>query len=352
MPKHIVRLILLLVVFGLSAYAAKRYFTADSFYEYGHYRGDSVAEMASEKPKYKGSASCKSCHEDQYKQWAEGVHNNPAAGKIVKCEVCHGPGGQRDKKGMFDNVATGPDHVDANLKLIVPTDTVRLCTLCHEQMPGRPTQQHQIVVSEHTGSQQCTACHNAHAPRTFLEAKASMPIGNASVGKGKVDAAGCAGCHGPTGTSNGLPGPNLAGQKDVYLAKAFRMYKSGVRDNPLMKDVAGNVSNADVADIAAYFAAQNCKNAPRTKIDAAVAGQVLASKCAVCHGMNGISRQPIWPNLAGQSMDYLASALQSYKDGSRKNVFMTKVVKDISDADIVNLAAYFSGVACQRNGAE
>ena len=92
MPKHIARLIVLLVTFGAVAYAAKVYFTVDSYYAYGHYRGNSVAEIASEKPRFKGSEYCRACHAERDAEWAKGVHRNAEAGKIVQCEVCHGPG--------------------------------------------------------------------------------------------------------------------------------------------------------------------------------------------------------------------------------------------------------------------
>ena len=353
MPKHISRLIMLLVILGVLAYAAKQYFTVNSFYEFGHYRGNSVADMASNKPKFKGSASCKDCHKDVYKQWSEGIHYNPAAGKVVKCEVCHGPGGDRGTKGMFDHVSTGPDHPQ-NMKMIVPTDTVKLCVVCHEQIAGRPAQQKQIVIADHAGTQQCTVCHNPHSPLTINEAKPTPPIGNVTAGKADVDAAGCAACHGPTGISDGLPGPNLAGQNQPYIMAAFRAYKSGARSNDFMKDIVANVKDSDITDISAYFATQSCKSAHNGDADAEAAGQklALASKCATCHGTNGISRQPVWPNLAGQSKDYLVSALQAYKNGGRKNGFMTKITKDLSDADFANLGAYFSNAKCQRDGAE
>ena len=45
-----------MIIGAAAAYAAKVFFTAESFYQYGHYRGDSVAEIASDKPKFKGSA--------------------------------------------------------------------------------------------------------------------------------------------------------------------------------------------------------------------------------------------------------------------------------------------------------
>src|SRR3974390_2662785 len=172
MPLHIVLLIFLIIGFAVLAYGAKQFFTVKSFYQYGHYRGDSVADIASDKPKFKGVAYCASCHEKQSAEWTGGVHNNSDMGKIVKCEVCHGAGGERDSRGLYQASATGPDH-PKDLKLVVPSDTRRLCTLCHERLTGRPLEQRQIVVAEHAGTQQCILCHNPHSPRLGLTAAAT-----------------------------------------------------------------------------------------------------------------------------------------------------------------------------------
>ena len=59
------------------------------------------------------------------------------------------------------------------------------------------------------------------------------------------------------------------------------------------------------------------------------------------------SRQPLWPNLAGQSGDYTLAALKSYRDGARKNPLMSVMVKDLSDADASRLAAFFAGAVCK-----
>src|SRR5450756_806428 len=101
MPRHIVRLVLLMLACGVLAYGAKRYFTTDSFYEYGHYRGQSVAEIAAEKPRSKGNAYCTSCHAKQVAEWSNGVHNSIDVGKVVRCEVCHGPAGGRDIEATY-----------------------------------------------------------------------------------------------------------------------------------------------------------------------------------------------------------------------------------------------------------
>ena len=172
--------------FAVLAYGAKQFFTVDSFYQYGHYRGASVADIASDKPKYKGTAYCASCHAPQLAEWANGIHNRPDIGKVVRCEVCHSASGDRDVRGTFEHVSTGPEH-PKNLKMAVPSDTRQLCTLCHERMTGRPLQQRQIVVAEHAGTQQCSVCHNPHSPRLNLVSAASTAqTGDAAAGKAKL----------------------------------------------------------------------------------------------------------------------------------------------------------------------
>jgi cytochrome c553 len=76
----------------------------------------------------------------------------------------------------------------------------------------------------------------------------------------------------------------------------------------------------------------------------AAAGKAKSVTCAGCHGANGISNNPMWPNLAGQKQGYLASALKMYRDGGRNNAMMTAMAKNLSDADIANLAAYYANL--------
>lgn len=345
MPRHILRLILVILVGVAVGYGAKRFFTVSTFYEFGHYRGDSVAEIASDKPKYKGVAYCAPCHVKQITAWSSGVHNSADVGKIVKCEVCHGAGGERDVGDPFRASATGADH-PKNLKLIVPTDTRKLCTYCHERITGRPLQQPQIVVADHAGTQQCTVCHNPHSPRLDLKpAETTAQAGDAAAGK--ITAAACAGCHGAEGVSRGLPGPSLAGQNAAYLAEALKAYGSGGRNNPMMSPAAQAVNAEDAGNLAAYFSGLKCEAAPAPDAQAVSAGQAIASKCAACHGPDGHASNGAWPNLAGQSRDYLVNALKAYKGGARSNGMMAGIVKDLSDADAESVAAYFASAACK-----
>lgn len=341
MPKHIVRLLVLLVLFGAVAYGAKQYFTVASFYEYGHYRGNSVASIASQKPKFMGPAFCAPCHVAQSTAWANGVHNSTAEGKVVKCEVCHGPAGGRDAEPMFVIATTGPTHPNG-VKMIIPTDTARLCTLCHERIVGRPAQQPQIVVAEHAGSLQCTTCHDPHSPMTI--AGSVVEGGTAGdAAAGQATAAACAACHSAPYTI----GPRLAGQNAAYLAEAIAAYKAGTRGNPMMSPMAKNLSDADIRNVAAYYANQSCQAIPSGENDAANKAAAVAANCTICHGANGIARRPAWPNLAGQSRDYLTATVKSYHDGSRKNPLMSAIAKDLSDTDTAKVAAYFAGVGCK-----
>lgn len=73
------------------------------------------------------------------------------------------------------------------------------------------------------------------------------------------------------------------------------------------------------------------------------AGQKRAAVCFACHGPQGYSRTPGVPHLAGQDRVYLEKALRAYRDGvQRQDPTMTAMAKALSDADIVNIAAFFT----------
>ena len=75
-----------------------------------------------------------------------------------------------------------------------------------------------------------------------------------------------------------------------------------------------------------------------------VAGKQKARMCQVCHGLDGIARQPDAPNLAGESPIYLERQLKAFRAGERKDAQMSVVAKGLSDAEIANLAAWYSSI--------
>ncbi|MEN8763040.1 MAG: cytochrome c [Thiogranum sp.] len=74
------------------------------------------------------------------------------------------------------------------------------------------------------------------------------------------------------------------------------------------------------------------------------AGKSRAASCSGCHGTDGISANPLWPNLAGQKAAYLLKQLKAFRDGTRSDPMMTPMAKPLSDADMANLAAYFASL--------
>ncbi len=76
----------------------------------------------------------------------------------------------------------------------------------------------------------------------------------------------------------------------------------------------------------------------------AAAGKTKAATCGACHGMNGISPNDLWPNLAGQKAGYLVAQMKAFRDGQRKNPMMAPMAAGLSDADIADLAAFYSSL--------
>jgi len=76
----------------------------------------------------------------------------------------------------------------------------------------------------------------------------------------------------------------------------------------------------------------------------AAAGKTKAAVCAACHGADGHSLSPLWPNLAGQKEAYLVKQIKAFRDGVRKDPTMSPMAAGLTDDDVDNLAAYFSSL--------
>jgi cytochrome c553 len=346
MPKHIVRLLLLFAVFGVAAIGARAYFTDKSFGIYGSYRADAVAEIAADKPIYQGAAYCQSCHRERFAQWSTGIH------KVVNCETCHGAAAKHPN--LKPPVASGSrtQYLIASARyehvaLSVPADSVKLCTLCHEKIPGRPAAQPQIDVDAHARGQACTVCHNPHSPKITVAA-VSTTVKTGDVAAGKHKAVRCAGCHGAEGVSGNPAWPSLAGQQRGYLVGALQAYQSGARRAPTMTSLAKDLSEPDINVLAAYYASLSCKSAGTNAAAPVVsAGKEKAADCVACHGAEGVSDNPAWPSLAGLSKTYLVDALKAYKSGARQNPMMAGMATGLTDVDIEQLSDYYAGLKCK-----
>ena len=74
------------------------------------------------------------------------------------------------------------------------------------------------------------------------------------------------------------------------------------------------------------------------------AGRQKIVVCQACHGLDGLSKNPEAPNLAGQIEGYLVKALTEYRSGERKNETMNIVAKELSDQDMADVAAYYAAI--------
>jgi cytochrome c553 len=166
-------------------------------------------------------------------------------------------------------------------------------------------------------------------------------------------AAVCTGCHGPSGHSAVPDNPILAAQHQDYLLAALKAYISGERDNGIMKTMAGRLSEEDLADITAYFSAQPPHQSKAVATGDAASGKAKAAPCAACHGADGNSVNPMFPSLTGQHAVYLSKAVRAYRSGARSsNMMPLAMIESLSDADIDDIAAYFSAQSAQPSSSD
>lgn len=83
-----------------------------------------------------------------------------------------------------------------------------------------------------------------------------------------------------------------------------------------------------------------------------IRGKELSATCVACHGSNGNSLQPIWPNIAGQHADYIQKQLMDFQAGKRVNAQMSPIVANLSEQDMKDLAVYYSGEEAGRGVAD
>ena len=74
-------------------------------------------------------------------------------------------------------------------------------------------------------------------------------------------------------------------------------------------------------------------------------GKAKAALCAACHGVAGISINPLWPSLAGQQEQYLVKQIKAFRDGEREEITMQPFVDNLSDQDVADLAAFYAGLS-------
>ncbi len=194
------------------------------------------------------------------------------------------------------------------------------------------------------------------APLFLILGVSSHALAAGSVEAGQNKSATCVACHGPDGNSVNPEWPSIAGQHASYLATQLTMFRDGARENALMSPQAMNLSDEDIADLAAYYAAQPVKGGTANP-DLAAKGERLyrggdrnseVAACIACHGPDGRGNPTAnYPSIQGQHATYVAAQLRAYAAGERKsdaNQMMRNVAAAMTEEQIVAVAAYVQGL--------
>ena len=158
----------------------------------------------------------------------------------------------------------------------------------------------------------------------------------------------CSACHGEGGNSTNPAVPSLAQQPAQFISTSLFMFREGNRKDAQMSPMAANLSNADMNELAAYFAKQKAA-APKHKSrpENAAAGPALAKKfnCSQCHGPAMLGQQHI-PRIAGQQHEYLLVQLKGFKAGTRADIDgnMTSAAQAVGEKELEILADYLAGL--------
>lgn len=189
-------------------------------------------------------------------------------------------------------------------------------------------------------------------------AKPEARLGDALLGREKGEAERCFECHGLDGEGV-AQGPEsifakLAGQSPAYISAQVQHFKRSLRKNDSMLITARNVSEEDLRDIAAYFAAlppMKASERGANELGARLISQGDAARgipaCASCHGEQGRGLPGSnAPRLAGQALRYLEKQLLDFRHGLRREdaagALMGPIARSLSEAEITALALQLS----------
>ncbi|HVN46356.1 MAG TPA: c-type cytochrome [Steroidobacteraceae bacterium] len=190
------------------------------------------------------------------------------------------------------------------------------------------------------------------------------PFKDGDATRGAAKALVCSACHGPNGNSSNPEWPRLAGQSAVYIVEQLRLFRSGVRNNPVMKPLASALSDQDIDDVAVYYEAQTPSG---LEADPSYwqSGQAVYLRgdpshevpaCVACHGPVGRGNLAAgYPALRAQQSVYVVKQLNDYSSGarytgknpaaaSRNGAMMFTIARRLSPEQMRDVASYVQGM--------
>lgn len=238
-----------------------------------------------------------------------------------KCVKCHGEDGNSSRAGMPSLTAQAPEYfVTSMMAYVDGSRNHRLMGRLVESL-DEPTIREMGVF---------------YAVQEPIQTET---LGEGDINVGRRLSAECASCHGEDGNAANPSMPTLAGQDAKYFIKGMKHYKNGERQHKKMFEAVEQLSEQDMIDMASYYASQK---PVRRNIRKPLNSAEWIMRCERCHGIDGNSRDPRFPMLAGQDETYLKQALQDYVSGIRQSTTMHAMATPLSSLDIERIADYFS----------
>ena len=164
----------------------------------------------------------------------------------------------------------------------------------------------------------------------------------------------CAACHTSDDSRGTAANPIIQGQHPDYLVKQLTEFKAGKRDNAVMKAMASPLSEADMKNVAAFYASKQpkpgfAKNKELVSVGEKIyrggIGDRSVPACSGCHGPSGAGIPAQYPRLAGQHADYVEAQLVAFRGGVRRNnPAMAAVAAKLNDREIKAVADYVAGL--------
>ena len=186
-------------------------------------------------------------------------------------------------------------------------------------------------------------------------ATAAAPAAKPDLAKGQaISTQVCAACHTADGSRGSPANPIIAGQHPEYLVKQLQEFKSGKRNNAVMKGFASTLSDDDMKNVAAFYASKSAKPGFAKDKTLVTLGEKIyrggiADKsvpaCAACHGPSGSGMPAQYPRMGGQHADYTEAQMVAFRGGARANsAQMVTIAAKLSDREIKAVSDYIAGL--------
>lgn len=208
-----------------------------------------------------------------------------------------------------------------------------------------------LILAVMLASMACACGAQETKPAQAVQATMAKP----DLAKGEASyTAVCAACHGADGNSGVPANPKLSQQHPQYLIKQLQEFKSGKRNNAVMKAFATALSEDDMRNIAFWLASKSAKDGfAKDKALVALGERIYRggvaerqiAACSGCHSPNGAGIPAQYPRVSGQHADYTTAQLSAFREGSRRNsVQMGNVAAKLNDREIRAVSDYIAGL--------